>query len=100
MKQSKSGLPDDLALPLGAASLRLAGLVVAGLVLPVLVLPALSLLRPAVAQKITPLHRRRPVTVAPEFRADPPNAAADAATPIKSRIYRQTASFKQQKAAP
>ena len=66
-----------MALPLGAASLRLAGLVVAGLVLPVLVLPVLSLLRPAVAQKITPLHRRRPFTVG----APSPSHQSSAPTP-------------------
>jgi len=103
---------------LGVASLVVAGLGVAGLVLPVLllpvlVLPVLGLLilshRPAVAQKITPLHRRRPFTVsapspshpftvAPQCRR-PPNTA-DAAAPIKSRKYQQTTSIKQQKAAP
>ena len=87
---------------LGVASLGVAGLVLPVLLLPVLVLPVLGLLilshRRAVAQKITPLQRRRPFPPRPLNRRR--QNAAYAAAPIKSRIYQQTASIKQQKAAP
>ena len=92
---------------LGLAGLGVAGLGVAGLVLPVLVLLVLVLLvlgllilshRRAVAQKITPLQRRRPFPPRPLNRWR--QNAAYAVAPIKSRIYQQTASIKQRKAAP
>ena len=57
---------------LGVAGLGVAGLVLPVLLLPVLVLPVLGLLilshRPAVAQKITPLHRRTTMPPTPKRR--------------------------------
>ena len=97
-----SGLPVS-GLPVsGLPVLVLPVLVLPVLVLPVLVLLVLGLLilshRRAVAQKITPLQRRRPFPPRPLNRRR--QNAAYAAAPIKSRIYQQTASIKQQKAAP
>ncbi|MDA9022829.1 hypothetical protein N9I56_05055 [Alphaproteobacteria bacterium] len=76
------GVASLVVASLVVASLGVAGLGVAGLVLPVLVLPVLLLPvlvlpvlgllilshRPAVAQKITPLHRRTTMPPTPKRR--------------------------------